>query len=106
MEPWSASVLRKVGSCVTFWIAAASLSTTACGVAADANTPFQSVTSNPGSTSPTAGTLGRRDERPLVVTPSARSLPLSMNGSTSTMGENTAWIWPPIRSALAGAPPL
>ena len=75
VEPWSAKVLRNAGSCATLRTAAASLSTMAGGVPAGAKMPFHSATSNPGSASPIAGTLGRRAARALVVTPRARSLP-------------------------------
>ena len=65
----------------------ASLSTTPAGVPAGTHTPYQIGQSKPETpASAIVGTSGSKDERFLVVTPSARSLPARISTRASWMG--------------------
>ena len=70
-------------------------------------TPNHEPTLKPGSPcSAMVGTSGMIGERSSVPMPSARSLPALICGDPAIRPEQYIWVWPPIVSTIAGAPPL
>src|SRR5262245_59721994 len=82
-----------------------SFSTTSSGVFLGAPTPHQLHASQHGTKSPTGGTSGRASEPVVVVTASARNLPVLMYSITGNGAVNTTSTWPAIRSIIAGPAP-
>src|ERR1700693_5370444 len=77
------------------------------GVLAGANRPYQLSAAQPGTpASETVGISGNAGERSAEVTASARNCPASINPAALATVVNITWIWPPIRSVIAGAAPL
>ncbi len=77
------------------------------GVPAGANVPSQKPMSKPASPlSATVGTSGKPEKRAAVLTASARILPALICGNEVIGLLNIYEIWPPSRSAVAGACPL
>ena len=80
---------------------------TSAGVLAGANRPYQASASYPGTpASETVGRSGKAGERSAEVTASARNCPASISDAALATVVNITWIWPPIRSVIAGAAPL
>ncbi len=88
-------------------ISVSSLSTIRSGVPPGTITAVQFSTSSAGMpASLVVGTSGSAGWRATLAIASARSLPLLTCGNDSGKFENTTSSWPPIRSVIAGAPPL
>src|ERR1043166_8621174 len=86
---------------------ALSLLTISGGVLAGASPPCQSGTTKPGRPdSATVGISGTAAERLAELTASARKRPLVANGNDDGMLANENDNCPPIKSVIAGPPPL
>src|SRR5262249_57384531 len=84
-----------------------SLSITAAGVRTGASNPNHRYDGNPPNPlSPIVGTSGSSDHRTSLVTASARRRPSLMRGRRTALEVMPIWIWPPSKSATAGAAPL
>ena len=94
------------GAVVTLRTSAISFAVTAAGVRAGATRPTQEVASKPAS--PCSAMVGRPASAGGRVAPalaSARTLRLSICGRLAGNRSKNIWIWPPIRSFMAGAVP-
>src|SRR5258706_1094028 len=90
-----------------FKISALSRATISFGIPAGARTPYQLMTSYPGSPdSAIVGRLGAANERLALVTASAFNLPVFTCGSAGGMLLNINDTLPPRRSVSAGTAPL
>src|SRR6202045_1898741 len=80
---------------------------TSAGVLAGANRPYQLSAAYPATpASATVGNVGNAGERSADVTAIARNWPASTSDAALATVVNITWIWPPIRSVMAGAAPL
>src|SRR5207237_6295991 len=81
--------------------------TTSCGRPAGPSSPYHAVESKPfRPISSIVGTSGNAAERCSDVTASGRILPLFTAPTAGPSEEKSIGIWPPIRSVIAGPPPL
>ena len=95
------------GSASAALASALTLATIAAGVVAGTITPVQLVIVSCGNpSSAVVGTSGSSGWRSLLVTASARSLPLFTCGSDSGKFDTMRSICPPMRSVSDGVPPL
>ena len=84
-----------------------SLVTIGAGVPAGARTPHQLIDLYPGTpASAMVGTSGRIELRTDPPVPSALSFPDLMWGRAWMRELMKPWLWPPMRSIMAGPPPL
>src|SRR5688572_20706035 len=94
-------------SCPTFASAWLQRETTSAGNPAGPSTPYQAVESKPFQpTSSIVGTSANAAERVGDVTAIRRMRPLFTAPTAGPSEENSIGIWPPIRSVIAGPPPL
>ncbi len=75
------------------------------GVPLGAAMPNHELASKPGTVSATVGTPGSASERLSVVTASARNWPERICPIDAVMVANPTWIWPAMRSTMAGPSP-
>ena len=97
---------------VSSWITAGSLkiactsrlssAITSGGVAPGATSICHDADSKPGTVSATVGMSGAAGLRLAVVTATPRTIPCWIIGRVDVVSPNSTWMWPAIRSFIAG----
>src|SRR5215510_8587150 len=94
-----------LGSTRATLISLLSVSRMSTGVFLGAPMPNHTLTSKPGTDSPTVGMSGNSSKRFALVTASARNLPLLTCSSDTNDAKNAICTCPPSRSVIAGPAP-